>query len=140
MPRNWKADIISLTELPEARAKKIDASFFPPVSEEKIQDWEEAKGFEIPDEIRSFLTQSDGLEAQEGELWSVLPLDKWVLVDDACASSTPLLRFGESKDYTFTLSLGHSPSIYREEKYGPGEEFFASGFHAFLEKVFQGKS
>lgn len=140
MPRNWKAYIIRLTELPAAIEGKIDASFFPPVSEENLSKWETEKGHTIPEEIRSYLAQSDGLEAREGELWPVLPLQKWILIDDPCASSVPIIRFGETGKHTFCLSLGHSPSIYREEQSGPREEFFSPRFSDYLERIFLGKA
>lgn len=140
MPEYWKPHIIRLTEFPEARKSKIDASFFPPVPEQKLTEWEKKTGYPIPGEIRSFLAQSDGLEAQEGELWPVLPFQKWHMIDDPCASSVPMIRFGESGKHAFFLSLGHSPSIYREELFGPGEEFFTSSFSSYLEKIFQGKA
>ncbi len=135
----WKADIIRLTEFPEAQAGKIDASFFPPVPESAIATWEEEQSVEIPAEIRSYLVQSDGLEAQRGECWPVLPLNQWEVIREECVAPHPWIRFGESETHRYLLSLGHSPSIYRHEIHGSEEEFFAQGFRSYLEKFFRGQ-
>jgi hypothetical protein len=127
MPPAWKADIIALTEGPEARAAKIDASFFPPVSPEGLASWEEVNRVTVPGEIRSYLLQSDGLESARGMIWPVLPLARWEVSDDPCASAHPWIRFGESATHRYLLSLGHSPSIYRHEIFGTDEEFFPGG-------------
>lgn len=140
MSAAWKTEIIALTELPEARRHKIDASFFPPVEEELLSLWETEKNVTIPGEIRSFLLQSDGLEAARGELWPVLPLANWEVIDDPCASPHLWVRFGTGRDHRYLLSLGHSPSIYRHEYFGSEETFFASGFRHYLKKVFRGES
>jgi hypothetical protein len=140
MPLSWKADIIALTEGPQARAAKIDASFFPPVSTDRLATWEQEHGLVIPDEIRSYLAQSDGLEAARGLIWPVLPLARWEVINDPCASAHPWIRFGESLTHHYLLSLGHSPSIYRHETYGTDEEFFAAGFRHYLQKVFRGEA
>ena len=134
----WKKDIIRLTEHPAAKAGKIDASFFPPVEENRIQKWEEKNDRKIPDEIRSYLSQSDGLEAQRGEIWPVLPLVQWILIDDACACAEPMIRFGETEEYLYHVSLGHSPSIYRAGRFGNKLEFAAASFATYLEQVFRG--
>ncbi|MEC5125741.1 hypothetical protein VSU19_03200 [Verrucomicrobiales bacterium BCK34] len=138
MTTAWKKEIIALTELPAAKERKIDASFFPPVGEESIQSWEQENSGTIPSEIRSYLCQSDGLEAQRGEIWPVLPLAQWTLIDDACACSEPVIRFGETGDYFYHVSLGHSPSIYRAEKFGSKLQFAAASFRKFLELIFRG--
>lgn len=140
MPPSWKADIIALTEGPEARAAKIDASFFPPVPEERLAAWETERGAVLPEEIRSYLAQSDGLEAARGLLWPVLPFARWEWIDDPCASAHPWIRFGESATHFYLLSMGHSPSVYRYERFGSDEEFFASTFRAYLAKVFRGEA
>lgn len=136
----WKPEIIALTELPEARQQKIDASFFPPVSEGPLCNWEADHEVTLPDEIRSYLLQSDGLEACRGELWPVLPLAQWEVIDDPCASSHPWIRFGAGREHLYLLSLGHSASIYRHERFGSDEAFFAPGFRAYLKKVFRGEA
>ena len=138
MPASWKKDIINLTEHPAAREGKIDASFFPPVQEVTIEAWERANSRKIPDEIRSYLLQSDGLEAQRGEIWPVLPIAQWTLIDDACACAEPVIRFGETEEYFYHISLGHSPSIYRAEKFGSRLEFSAASFRKFLAVIFRG--
>lgn len=140
MPSGWKPDIVALTELPAARAGKIDASFFPPVAEECIAAWERENGGAIPTELRSYLLASDGLEAARGELWPVLPFRQWEWIDLPCASAHPWIRFGEGRDHLYLISLGHSPSIYRHERFGDDLEFFAKSFRAYLEKVFAGES
>lgn len=138
MSSSWKLDIIALTESTEARAAKIDASFFPPVADESLAAWERLHSVEIPGEIRGFLAQSDGLEAARGLLWPVLPISRWELVDDPCASAQRWIRFGESTTHRYLLSLGHSPSVYRHETNGSDEEFFAPGFRSYLVNVFGG--
>lgn len=140
MPPVWKAEIIALTEGAKARASKIDASFFPPVIEDRLAAWEMDHEVALPGEIRSFLLQSDGLEAARGLIWPVLPLGRWEVIDDPCASAHPWIRFGESATHRYLLSLGHSPSIYRHETFGSDEEFFAPTFRAYLGKVFQGEA
>ena len=139
MSISWKKHIITLTELPAAREKKIDASFFPPVAEPAIEAWEKANERTIPEEIRSYLSRSDGLEAQRGEIWPVLPFAQWTLIDDACACAEPMIRFGETEDYFYHVSLGHSPSIYRAGKFGSPLEFSAASFRKFLEIIFRGE-
>lgn len=136
----WKADIIVLTEGPEARAAKIDASFFPPVSPGVLAGWEAENRIALPEEIRSYLLQSDGLEAARGVVWPVLPLARWEVIDNPCASAHPWIHFGESATHRYLLSLGHSPSIYRHETLGADEEFFAAGFRRYLQKVFRGEA
>jgi hypothetical protein len=134
----WKPHIISLTGQPAARERKCDASFFPPVSEEGLREWESTAGITLPAEIRSFVLQSDGLEAQRGEIWPVLPLAQWEVLRDECASADPWVRFGETEAYRYLLSLGHSPSIYRHARFGSDREFFAPGFRQYLALIFRG--
>ncbi len=135
----WKSHIITLTEQASARASKIDASFFPLVSEAELTGWETAHESSIPDELRSFLAQSNGLEAQCGKVWPVLPIEKWEFIHDQCISSHPWIRFGESKEFRYLISLGHSPSIYRHATFGSDEEFFGSTFTNYLKKIFNGE-
>lgn len=137
---DWKAHIIRLTELEQARAEKIDASFFPPVPESQVTDWEKTHDISLPGEIRSYLLQSDGLEARRGEAWPVLPLPRWEILRDECASATPWIRFGETATHRYLLSTGHSPSIYRHETFGSNEEFFAATFSRYLDLVFLGQA
>jgi hypothetical protein len=137
--RNWKAHIISLTESGEARSRKIDASFFPPVEEVSLSNWEMEHGAPIPESIRSFLRQSDGLEAQRGEIWPVLPFAQWEFLHDECSGPDPWIRFGETENWRYLLSLGHSPSIYRHANFGSDEEFFAPSFDHYLEQIFRGE-
>lgn len=139
MSHTWKKEIIALTELPAAKAGKIDASFFPPIEEGKIEVWEIANSQTIPEEIRSYIKQSDGLEAQRGEIWPVLPFSQWTLIDDACACAEPMIRFGETEEYFYHVSLGHSPSIYRSERFGSSLHFAAASFFKFLEQIFRGE-
>lgn len=135
----WKPHIISLTEGSRARERKCDASFFPPVSNEALRAWEDRNEITLPGEIRSYLQQSDGLEARRGEIWPVLPLRQWEVIHDACLSPHPWVRFGETEEFLYLLSMGHSPSIYRYNRYGSDEEFFAPGFGDYLEKIFRGE-
>lgn len=140
MRRDWKPYIIALTEGEAARAGKIDASFFPPLAEATLRSWESLHRHVIPGSLRGFLLQSDGLEAARGLLWPVLPLAKWELIDDPCASAHPWIRFGLSQSHHYHLSLGHSPSIYRSGILGSEEEFFAPAFGPYLEKTFRGEA
>ena len=105
-----------------------------------IHKWETENDRNIPEEIRSYLLQSDGLEAQRGEIWPVLPLAQWILIDDACACAEPMIRFGETEDYLYHVSLGHSPSIYRAERLGSSLHFATASFRKFLELVFSGRA
>ncbi len=138
--QNWKAEIITLTEGAAARAAKIDASFFPGVPEARLAAWETAQATAIPAEIRSYLAQSDGLEAAQGQLWPVWPLARWEWIGESCAFPHPWIRFGESATHFYLLSLGHSPSVYRHERAGSEEEFFAPHFRGYLAKVFGGEA
>lgn len=133
---DWKPWIISLTELPAAREAKIDASFFPPVSEASLAAWESEHGSCIPRELRSFQFESDGLEAQRGEIWPVLPMSKWEFLDCGCVSPDPWIRFAETLKFRYLISLDDRGLIYRHETFGSKEEFFAASFSKYLEKVF----
>tara|TARA_R110000850_G_scaffold260906_3_gene388637 strand:- start:294 stop:710 length:417 start_codon:yes stop_codon:yes gene_type:complete len=135
----WKPFIIALTELPQARERKIDASFFPMVLSDQLERWESTHAHPIPEEIRSFMSQSNGLESQCGLMWPILPLEKWEFIHDECASAHPWIRFGETAEFRYLISLGHSPSIYRHATFGSDEEFFASTIPSYLEKVFRGE-
>ncbi len=139
MPKDWKADIIEMTEHPAARAGKIDASFFPPAAEEKLVSLESEQTISIPARLRSYLATSNGLEAQKGEIWPVLPICNFEIIRNECSSPHPWIRFGETTDFHYLISLGHSPSVYRYEKFGSNEEFFAQTFESYLEKVFRGE-
>ena len=136
MSKNWKPWIISLTELPQAREAKIDASFFPPVSEESLSEWEVKHEAMVPPELRSYLAKSDGLEAQRGEIWPVLPMAKWEFLDCGCVSPAPWIRFGETQEYRYLLSLDDRELVYRHETFVSEEKFFAASFSKYLEKVF----
>ena len=136
----WKEQVISLTELPIARKERIDASFFPPQTEKQLTEWESLHDVKIPGDLRSFLEQSDGLEVACGQYWAVLPFAKWKVISNPCASPPPWIHFGEGKNHHYLLSLGHSPSIYRHEKLGSDDEFFAGKFDRFLELVFQNEA
>ena len=136
----WKPHIIRLTEGPAARAGKIDALFYPPLAEEIIAAWESEKGHKLPEEIRSYLLQSNGLEAQCGTIWPVLPFEQWEFIYDECTAPHPWLRFGETMDYRYLLSLGHSPSVYRHAIFGSDGEFFAGNFGDYLEKVYRNEA
>ncbi len=133
---NWKPWIISLTEQHLAREAKIDASFFPPNSMASLEEWESENGAAVPCELRSFIETSDGLEAQRGEIWPVLPLAKWVLIDCGCISSGPWIRFGESQDFRYLISLDGRGLVFRHETFGSKDEFFAASFTKYMEKVF----
>ncbi len=133
----WKPHIITLTEGMAARERKCDASFFPPVPETALARWESDHDLTLPEEIRSFVRQSDGLEAQRGEIWPVLPMRQWDVIRDECLAPHPWIKFGETETFIYLLSLGHSPSIYRHARFGSDEEFFATGFGRYLEKIFR---
>ncbi|MDF1824949.1 MAG: hypothetical protein P1U68_09925 [Verrucomicrobiales bacterium] len=135
----WKPYIISLTEAPAARERKCDASFFPPLPLAGLREWEKKWNLVLPDEITSFLLQSDGLEAQRGEIWPVLPFKQWEVISDLCLAPHPWIRFGETEEFFYLLSLGHTPSVYRHGRFASDEEFFASGFKKYLQKIFRGE-
>jgi len=148
MTRNWKADIIILTEHPESRRLKIDASFFPPVGEGNLTAWESGHGLRLPEDLRSFVLCSDGLEAQRGEMWPVLPLKHWDVLRDECVGPQPMVRFGESAGRRyFFLAESSGPDaapasalIRRHELHGSEDEFFAASFRRYLELVFEGRA
>jgi len=140
MAKDWKPWIISLTELPAAREAKIDASFFPPVSFETLAIREADHAVVIPPRLRSFIEHSDGLEAQRGEIWPVLPLAKWEFLDCGCISADPWIRFGETDAFRYLISLGEGCPVYRHEIFGSKEEFFAGDFEKYLEKVFRNEA
>ena len=135
----WKPHIIRLTEGPAARARKCDASFFPPVSEETLADWESENSIPLHWEIRSYLTQSDGLEAQRGEIWPVLPLAQWIVIEDECVAPSPWIRFGETENFFYLLGTDSGSSIYRSAKFGSVAEFFSASFKNYLELIFRGE-
>lgn len=137
MPPTWKSRILELTEHPQARDAKIDATFFPPVLEEDLLGWEEKHEVPIPESVRTFLAESDGLEAGRGELWPVLPLAQWQVFHDECSSPEPAIRFGESESCLYLLSLGRTASVYRQRKGEAEEEFVAASFERYLEQVFR---
>lgn len=140
MAKDWKPWIISLTEFPAARKAKIDASFFPPANGETIKSWESDHAIVIPPQLRSFLEASDGLEAQRGEIWPVLPLEKWESIDCGCISAAPWIRFGETQAFRYLISLGEGYPVYRHETFGSKEEFFAGSFEKYLGKAFRNES
>ena len=139
MACSWKAQIIQWTEHPRAIEGKIDASFFPGVPATGIEEWERTNEVTLPVEIRSYVLTSNGLEAQRGEIWPVLPLSEWQVVSQECSTPHPWIQFGETREYIYLLSLGHSPSIYRYARFGSDEEFFAPSFSQYLEKIFRGE-
>lgn len=135
----WKPHIIGLTEYPEARASRIDASFFPPVTEARLREWEQEREVRVPEDLAGFLLQSDGLEAQTGWMWPVLPLPEWEVFFDGCQGAQPWVRFGRSREGHYWWSPGCGTSIYRTDLSGGDPEFFASGFHRYLELLFRAR-
>lgn len=136
---DWKQYVIELTEHPAAVSDRTDASFFPPVSEERLRQWEKENKARLPDRMRNFLQTSDGLEARVGRIWPILPLSAWERIDLPCAFSDPFLRFGRTETHRYLVSLGHSPSIYRHEEFGGEAEFFAQSLDDYLARIFQGR-
>lgn len=137
--KDWKAIIISMTEGAIARDLRIDASFFPPVSTEQLSLWEGKHRLSLPDRIRSFLTISNGLEAHEGRIWPVLPIEDWIVFHDECVGKHPWLVFAETDEYRYLQATGDSEAIYRCSRFGSDEEFFAATFEKYLEQVFRGR-
>jgi len=139
MPSDWKSRIIRMTEHPAARASKIDASFFPPASKSLLAEVERRSGFDIPPEFRDYLAVSDGLEAQRGEIWPILPLSRWKWIDDLRAVPVPAFRFGESPRFRYLVFTDDSPTIHRHDIAGAEVEFFARNLTQYLEKIFRGE-
>ncbi|MEM9281186.1 MAG: SMI1/KNR4 family protein [Verrucomicrobiota bacterium] len=137
MDIDWKRHIITLTEGSDARAAKRDASFFPPVADSTISGWEAAHKIKIPVQFRSFLNQSNGLEAQCGTMWPVLPFEDWETVSVDTQIPKILVRFGERENCTFLFVPEMDGAIFLgspEVPYVP----FAPTFADFLETIFRG--
>lgn len=138
---NWKREIIKLTEMDAARASKTDSTFFPPVSEEQISDWEKKNEVQMPPEWASFYLQSNGLEARKGELVPLLPLEECSVLPRGCSLENPWIEIGKSPTHRYFLNLDRdSPTVWRVEEFGSEKEFFAANPANYLKAVFQGKS
>ena len=137
---NLRRQIIALTELPEARERKLDSTFFPALTESEIASWEQANGECLPTGFRSFYLESNGMEAGRGELNPILPLEQCQILPQGCELPDPWLEFGRSPTHRYFVSLGDSPTIYRVGKFGSDEEFFARNLREFLANVFRGRS
>ncbi len=136
--RDWKRDLIELTQLPAARERKIDATFFPRVELDALERWQTQVSCNLPDEWRSFYLQSNGMEAQKGGLNPLLPLEDCSLLENACGFEHPWLEFGSSLEHRFFVRLSDSPAVFRVEKLGSDEEFFARNLWEYFEKLFRG--
>ncbi|MEM1295239.1 MAG: SMI1/KNR4 family protein [Verrucomicrobiota bacterium] len=136
--RLWKPHIISLTEHPQARARKCDASFFPPVAEQAILQLEKEGAFQIPSQLRSFIGQSDGLEARRGEIWPVLPTGQWsgLPTDSAGKEATDFVGFGETDRGSYLFSVSQSEVIFQRTTPEAEVVPFAQDFCEYLNKIF----
>ncbi|MFT5465749.1 MAG: hypothetical protein ACI8UO_000844 [Verrucomicrobiales bacterium] len=135
---DWKREIITLTELPEARERKLDSTFFPALTKSEIADWERTNETSLPADFRSFYLESNGMEASRGELQAVLPLEQCQILPDGCERPVPWLEFGRSQTHRYFVSLGESQTIYRVAEFGSDEEFFARNLREYFANVFRG--
>lgn len=133
----WKPFLIELTELPQAKAAKMDVTFFSALPEERLVDWENREGVQLPEALRSFLLQSDGMEAQKGEWQPVLSLADCELLPEGCKLAEPWLEFGRSLTHRYFYQLVKDGSVYRVERLGSEPEFFAQNLEAYFRKIFR---
>lgn len=128
-----------MTEFPEAREAKIDSTFFPPLSGAEIDSWEASNDLSLPEALRSFYLQSDGMEAQKGILIPVLGLQKCVVMPAGCRLEKPWIRFAAIESWFYFYNLA-TDSIFRVEEFGSSEpEFFARSLTEYFEKVFRAR-
>ncbi len=137
---NWKPFLIELTELPQAKAAKMDVTFFTALDEDGLSDWESCNAVRLPKSLRSFYLQSDGMEAQKGEWHPILPLSECELLPQGCELSEPWLEFGRSFSHRYFSKLDEPGSIYRVEFFGSEPEFFAQKLEDYFRQIFRGAS
>ncbi len=135
MQTDWKPTIIRWTEMPEARAKKIDSTFFPPVSEAELSRWEAEHSVILPEVWRSYMLISNGLEAMRGELWPILPIEDWQVTSDGWVA------VGQSLTHCYHLQA-KEPGQVRQVANGDDNSstVFADGLEAYLQLTFRGMS
>ena len=134
---NWKPFLIELTELPPAKAAKMDVTFFSSLAEERLSDWESRNEVRLPRSLRSFYLQSDGMEAQKGEWRPVLPLSECELLPQGCELAEPWLEFGRSLSHRYFSKLEEPGTIYRVEVFGSDPEFFAQKLEDYFRRIFR---
>ena len=137
---DWKREIIGMTQCEAAKANKIDATFFPALTDSEIAEWEMEHAVTLPDQWRSFYLQSDGMEAQKGELLPLLPLKNCVVLPVSCSRDHAMIEFGIGQTHRYYLNLGLSQSVYQVENFGCEEQFFAASLRLYLKAVFAGKA
>ena len=135
----WKAVVLALTEHPNARAAKRDSTFFPPVTESEVAAWEARMEVSLPATLRGYYLQSNGLEAQKGTIWPILPLAECQVVDCGCRSNVPWLKFGKTPeaDYFAEIKPG-SRAVYRNDGFSSEMEFYAGDLERYLRDLFHG--
>lgn len=135
----WRSKLIALTELPEARAKKLDVTFFPALTEAEIGAWELKHEVSLPCELREFYLESDGMEAGIGQLKPVFPLGECDVLPQGCELPVPWLEFGRTAQFRFLISTGDSPVVYCVEEFGSEPEFFARSLAEYFRNLFSGR-
>ncbi|MEM7011257.1 MAG: GNAT family N-acetyltransferase, partial [Verrucomicrobiota bacterium] len=135
----WRSKLIALTELPEARAKKLDVTFFPALTEAEVAAWESKHEVSLPKELREFYLESDGMEAGIGQLKPVFPLGDCDVLPQGCELPAPWLEFGRTAQNRFFISLGDSAIVHQVEEFGSEPEFFARSLAEYFKHLFSGR-
>ena len=135
----WRSKLIALTELPEARAKKLDVTFFPALAEAEIAAWESTHEIWLPSELREFYLESDGMEAGIGRMNPVLTLGECDVLPQGCELPVPWLEFGRSTQFRFMISTGDSPVVHCVEEFGSEPQFFARSLAEYFRNLFSGR-
>ncbi|MEM1297085.1 MAG: SMI1/KNR4 family protein [Verrucomicrobiota bacterium] len=135
---NWKPFLIELTELPQAKASKMDVTLFTALGEDSVSDWETRHEVRLPQSLRSFYLQSNGMEAQNGKWQPVMPLADCDLLPQGCELAEPWLEFGRSVSHRYFTKLEEPGSIYCVEHLGSEPEFFAQKLEDYFRNVFTG--
>ncbi|MDF1753657.1 MAG: SMI1/KNR4 family protein [Verrucomicrobiales bacterium] len=137
---DWKRNVIKMTQFKEAREQRIDATFFPPVTEGALSQWEKENEVALPAEWRTFYLQSNGMEAQKGVLRPLLPMEEFEVLPKSCSLENAWVQIGKSSTHRYYLNLGLSATVWRVEEFSSDSEFFAASLTLYLKAVFQGKS
>ncbi len=137
LPKLWKPFIISLTEGDAARTGKLDASFFPPCSEEGLLTWERSERQTLPPALRCFYLQSNGMEAGCGTAWPILPLERTVAHTDEC-HAFPFQIFGTTTRGEYAIHLREGQIYHRSVE--QGLVFHSASLVKYLESYFGGKA
>ena len=125
-----------MTQYREAMELGIDATFFRPVSEGELMEWERTHKIELPPAWRELYSQTNGVEACSGKIETVLPLDKCEVLPKGRSLEFPWVEFGKTELHRYFINTG-SDTVYRIN--GSEPEFFASTLGQYLKLIFQGK-